>query len=170
MMILWQWRWHKTCHTSSISIPPPRYHQISTHGKTDHLVTMVTGIECPSRVHILLHSHTRIHPVLGKETKSSWIYYQMYCERQTCCKRLHRCFCLHDGAQLFGFFFNRKSFCETFSHNRDFVRSFKPWKWGLLRETGGCFPDYTYISGCSVSHGYLEVKVSPPLHPPPQHS
>lgn len=80
--------------------PPPLLccHQISTHGKMDHLVTMVTGIECPSRVHILLHAHTRIRPVLGKETKSSWIYYQVYCERQTCCTCLHPCFCLHGGA------------------------------------------------------------------------
>ena len=70
---------------------------------------MVTGIECPSRVHILSHAHTQIRPVLGKETKSSWIYYQVYCERQTYCKRLHPCFCLHGGPQLLFFFFPTQS-------------------------------------------------------------
>lgn len=58
---------HKTGHASSIppgislpsSLPLSLFlhcHQIGTHGTKDHLVTMVTGIECPSARFLAKHS------------------------------------------------------------------------------------------------------------------
>lgn len=46
-------------------LPQPPLSSLDTHGRADHLVTMVTGMKCPPGVHMyslsLLYTHTRLH-------------------------------------------------------------------------------------------------------------
>lgn len=60
-------------HLSFFCFQTEHCHQIGTHGRADHLVTMVTGIECHLWVHACTFSYTyeseQIHPVLGEDTK-----------------------------------------------------------------------------------------------------